>query len=287
MKNMTRFVLTLALGLCVFAPVSAFAQAFSGTTGVNTNSLLQANCTSTVRRLEVLVSELEEFAEDLRICNESEQIFNGTACVDPARIGHEWVADGSMPSGLALVLRDGATEVDRIEVILGRDGEDAACPDDPDTPVEPDPPVSCSSPWGSTVAHGSSITAYDAASVPAGETCDSQTRSCNDGTLSGTYTQETCYVEDPEPEPEPSCTWTPRGPYGTQPGVMMATMDMECGPIHPSACQGCTSFPAQTCSPGGPCAGPDEMVCLNNQRSCRPSRGGEATIWDRYLCVCR
>ena len=282
---MTRFVLTLALGLCALAPVSAFAQAFSGTSGVNANSLLQANCTSTVRRLETLVSELEDFAEDLRICNESEQIFNGTACVDPARIGHEWVADGSMPSGLALVLRDGATEVDRIEVILGRDGEDAACPDDPDTPVEPDPPVSCSSPWGSTVAHGGSITAYDAASVPAGETCDSQTRSCNDGTLSGTYTQETCYVEDPEPEPEPTCTWMATGTYATQQVIPESIMDSACGDMEWSACSGCANYPfTSSCEAGAACDPDGLRNCLKNERSC--SRYG-ARMWDRMYCFCR
>jgi len=145
LKTLGFCALVLFVLLCSLGPVPSYAQALSGTSGVNSESLRQASCTDTVRRLRVLVDELEEFAEDLRICNESEQIFNGTACVDPARIGHEWVADGSMPSGLALVLRDGATEVDRVEVILGRDGEDATCPDvddggSVDPPVDPEDP---------------------------------------------------------------------------------------------------------------------------------------------------
>ena len=53
---------------------------------------------------------------------------------------------------------------------------------------------SCTRPWGGTVAHGSSITAYQTASVPCGNTCNGQTRTCNNGSLSGTYTNQSCSV---------------------------------------------------------------------------------------------
>lgn len=48
---------------------------------------------------------------------------------------------------------------------------------------------------GTTVAHGASVTAYQASSVASGQTCQSQTRTCSNGTLSGTYANASCSVE--------------------------------------------------------------------------------------------
>ena len=53
---------------------------------------------------------------------------------------------------------------------------------------------SCTRPWGGTIAHGSSITAYQSSSVPCGNSCNSQTRTCTNGSLSGTYTNQSCSV---------------------------------------------------------------------------------------------
>lgn len=53
---------------------------------------------------------------------------------------------------------------------------------------------SCARPWGGTVPHGSSILAYQYASVGCGSSCNSQIRSCNDGVLSGSYTNSSCSV---------------------------------------------------------------------------------------------
>ena len=50
---------------------------------------------------------------------------------------------------------------------------------------------------GQTVAQGSSITAYLSDSVAYGQTCSTQTRSCSNGTLSGTYTNSSCSVATP------------------------------------------------------------------------------------------
>ena len=47
---------------------------------------------------------------------------------------------------------------------------------------------------GQTVTNGSSITAYQSASVLSGQVCQLQQRTCNNGTLSGTYTYPTCSV---------------------------------------------------------------------------------------------
>lgn len=56
--------------------------------------------------------------------------------------------------------------------------------------------ASCTTPWGTTVASGSSVDAYSAASVPSDGSCLTvqQTRVCSNGTLSGTYTNQSCVV---------------------------------------------------------------------------------------------
>ena len=54
--------------------------------------------------------------------------------------------------------------------------------------------ASCSLPWGGSIAHGASTTAYQASSVACGSSCTSETRSCNNGTLSGSYTNSSCSV---------------------------------------------------------------------------------------------
>ncbi|MES2769057.1 MAG: thrombospondin type-1 domain-containing protein [Bdellovibrionota bacterium] len=51
---------------------------------------------------------------------------------------------------------------------------------------------------GGTIAHASTIQAYQVATVPNGQTCAApQTRTCNNGTLSGSYTYPSCTVLPP------------------------------------------------------------------------------------------
>lgn len=47
---------------------------------------------------------------------------------------------------------------------------------------------------GHSLAHNSSITAYQNSTVPSGSTCAAQTRTCNNGVLSGSYNYATCAV---------------------------------------------------------------------------------------------
>lgn len=50
--------------------------------------------------------------------------------------------------------------------------------------------------WGGTIASGQSVSpVYEFSSVPCGSSCVSQTRTCNNGTLSGTYTNKNCSVQ--------------------------------------------------------------------------------------------
>lgn len=78
-------------------------------------------------------------------------------------------------------------------------------------PNDEQAPVACLLPWGGTVAHGGSVTAFQAASVPYGSTCASQTRSCDSGTLSGSYTHQSCTVESPPGGGVPC--WDPSGMF--------------------------------------------------------------------------
>lgn len=47
---------------------------------------------------------------------------------------------------------------------------------------------------GQTVASGGSVTAYQSNDVPHDQTCQSETRTCNNGTLSGSYAYPACIV---------------------------------------------------------------------------------------------
>lgn len=67
----------------------------------------------------------------------------------------------------------------------------------PTPPPPPPPPVTCSLPWGGSISNGSSVTAYAASSVPFGSSCQSQTRTCSNGSLSGSYNAQSCSVQGP------------------------------------------------------------------------------------------
>ncbi len=58
------------------------------------------------------------------------------------------------------------------------------------------PPPTCGLPWGGTIANGQAVTAYSTTSVPYGSSCPSQTRTCSNGSLSGSYSYSYCN-EDP------------------------------------------------------------------------------------------
>ena len=65
-----------------------------------------------------------------------------------------------------------------------------------------EPPMGCTF-NGQAIAHGGSVTAYRNATVPFGSTCEApETRVCNNGTLSGSYTAPGCNVQSAR-----SCTF--------------------------------------------------------------------------------
>lgn len=56
----------------------------------------------------------------------------------------------------------------------------------------------------STIAHGESVTAYQASSVASGSTCRNEQRTCSDGTLSGSFMFASCQVAAGTPPPAPA-----------------------------------------------------------------------------------
>jgi hypothetical protein len=73
--------------------------------------------------------------------------------------------------------------------------------------------LACTTPWGSSAASGSSVIAYQSASVPHGETCQAETRACSNGVLAGSFLNQSCSVQSAPPPADPvstSCT-TPWG----------------------------------------------------------------------------
>lgn len=55
----------------------------------------------------------------------------------------------------------------------------------------------CTTPWGSTLNSGQSAIAYEFGAVPYGSSCGSETRTCNNGALSGSFTYSGCTVALP------------------------------------------------------------------------------------------
>ncbi|MEI7719765.1 MAG: CARDB domain-containing protein [bacterium] len=65
--------------------------------------------------------------------------------------------------------------------------------------VTTSPPLSCTSLWGgAAIANGDSVTAYHTASTIYPATCAQETRACGNGVLSGSYTNQTCAVLQPD-----------------------------------------------------------------------------------------
>jgi hypothetical protein len=99
-------------------------------------------------------------------------------------------------------------------------------------------PLSCNLPWGGTIDSGQSITAYLASSVAYGSTCSSQTRTCTNGVLSGTYTYSNCTIGGPC-----SCTL----PWG---GTIDSGQSVTAYLTSSVACDSTCTFQTRTCSNG-------------------------------------
>lgn len=78
-----------------------------------------------------------------------------------------------------------------------------------------------------SIPHGQSVTAYQSSSVPAGQQCVSQTRTCTNGILSGSYQYATCSVATATCTPDVPQTQTLSCPTG-QTGSVTQTRTSTC-----------------------------------------------------------
>lgn len=53
----------------------------------------------------------------------------------------------------------------------------------------------CAAPWGGSILHGQSVTAYQNSSAACGSSCVSESRTCNNGVLSGFYLNAGCFAQ--------------------------------------------------------------------------------------------
>lgn len=83
--------------------------------------------------------------------------------------------------------------------------------DDCDGVIDNDASCPCSVPWGGTILHGRSVTAFAESSVYSPAACMGETRTCYNGTLSGSYTMASCSVLC-DLASGGACTWI-GGPY--------------------------------------------------------------------------
>lgn len=130
------------------------------------------------------------------------------------------------------------------------------------------PPASCTF-NGQTIVHGQSITAYLSGSVPYGQACTPQTRTCSNGTLSGSYTNPSCVVGQPS-----SCQlpWGGSIAHG-QTVVAYASNQVACGQACQSEVRACNngsltgSYTRQSCSVGSCVV--DSCTVQNVESTCR------------------
>jgi Tfp pilus assembly protein PilV len=84
------------------------------------------------------------------------------------------------------------------------------------------PITQCTLPWGGTITNGSSILAYQSATVVFGSNCVNETRSCLGGTLSGSFVNLSCSVL---PEIINTCTTTVSGKVNNNSDIIILSVN--------------------------------------------------------------
>lgn len=133
-------------------------------------------------------------------------------------------------------------------------------------------PESCAAPWGASVANQSNVTAYQSNTVPLGQTCVSETRSCENGKLSGTFAYESCTPEQ-----------LPAGFYALNNLAYSSVLSTNLV-THTTAAAHCASYAGLGWS-GWRLGSPAELLALasNLVQLGFPSRTGTAArVWSNY-----
>lgn len=60
----------------------------------------------------------------------------------------------------------------------------------------------CTTPWGDQVPHGVGVPAYEVPLVDFGVACPVETRTCDDGTLGGSFLNQTCLIDEQDDQPD-------------------------------------------------------------------------------------
>jgi len=192
-------LVALCFGLCLMVSSHAMAQTKSAK-GINAASSSIGAVLPELGNLESEILETVTLMEDMEECGQDSRFFDPVAgncrTTDPVEVSFSQDASDTT---VTIQRPDGSSINYSLD---GEDGVATIVSPDPETPSDPEPPVSpppstpssCSTPWGGTVAHNRTVTAYQTSSVACGSACQSQTRRCNDGSLSGTYRYGRCDI---------------------------------------------------------------------------------------------
>ncbi len=164
--------------------------------------------------------------------------------------------------------------------------------------IGPEPESSSTCPdctlWGDNIPDGTSVTAYQSATVSCGNSCDDggnrETRTCNNGTLSGSFTQKSCTAGVCNPVDGAcgsACTTTPSSaPTGNLCSAGTASTVAGSGPWSWS-CNGEDGGANVNCSTGGPGGGgggPTTLCDIIHQFGGPTSGGINTNDFEIYNC---
>ena len=200
MKNWQTYILMLPLfvGLVVLVTVgNASAQSFSAQGPSLSDAQVETNnCRSVALTLFQRINVLEARVQNIIDCHARGELYDTDAadCAPQVSPPHQFSRNGGDVASLAFEDTDGTLAA--AAFVGGEPGADIQCEPDPtNPPPAPSDPDDCTAPWGGTVSNGASITAYEQSSVPSGSSCVDETRTCTNGVLSGSFTQQNCTVD--------------------------------------------------------------------------------------------
>lgn len=128
---------------------------------------------------------------------------------------------------------------------------------------------------GQTVFHGQTVTAFTSSSVPNGQSCQSETRSCYNGTLSGSAQHATCSVDDPTPAKD--CTFNGQTVVSGTSVVAYQASNVEFGGSCVSESRSCKDGVLSGSYTNTSCSVQDPKACTLNGKSI--AHGSSVTLF--------
>ena len=196
MKHSKKWLVVLLLALAI-VPAVAEAQIRSGG-GFNSSRAGSSNlsCRGEALSLFERFTTVQSIINTIVNCNRDGRVYdsNTGTCAAPILSPEHVFTQRDSGATLAFIQTDGSTGT--AATVGGAKGADIDCSVTP-----PADPADCRAPWGATVADGGRVRAYQTASVPNGQTCNSEWRNCDNGNLLGSYQYRNCVVGDPPVDP--------------------------------------------------------------------------------------